>query len=68
MTLKLIALFVTMAGVEDYKLCTFIFESRQEAKETLNIMFAELRLFGMHINIGRNGVRLLRRRRCSYLI
>jgi hypothetical protein len=35
----------------------FIFESRDDAEETLNIMFPEFRRFGMQIHIGRNGVR-----------
>jgi hypothetical protein len=35
----------------------FIFESRDEAEKTLNIMFAEFRRFGMQIHIGRNGIR-----------
>ncbi len=35
----------------------FIFESRDEADETLYIRFPECRRFGMQIHIGRNGVR-----------
>ncbi len=34
-----------------------IVESRDEAEETLKIMFPEFRRFGMQIHIGRNGVR-----------
>ncbi len=32
----------------------FLFESRDEAEETLNIMFPEFKRFGMQIHIGRN--------------
>ncbi len=34
-----------------------VFESRDEAEETLNIMFPEFKRFGMQIHIGRHGVR-----------
>jgi hypothetical protein len=35
----------------------FLFESRDDAEETLNIMYPEFKRFGMQIHIGRNGVR-----------
>ena len=34
-----------------------LFENRDEAEETLNIMYPEFKRFGMQIHIGRNGVR-----------
>ncbi len=34
-----------------------LFESRDEAEETLNIMLPEFTRFGMQIHIGRNGGR-----------
>jgi hypothetical protein len=35
----------------------FLFESRDDAEEMLNIMYPECKRFGMQIHIGRNGVR-----------
>ncbi len=35
----------------------FLFENRDEAEETLNIMYPAFKRFGMQIHIGRNGVR-----------
>ncbi len=35
----------------------FLFESRDEAEETMNMMFPEFKRFGMRIHIGRTGVR-----------
>ncbi len=35
----------------------FLFERRDDAEETLNIMYPEFKRFGMQIHIGRNGVR-----------